>query len=157
MRWFKKLKMPTDDYFHCRQVLGEFGGEYLLVDISALNSVELRDAHQKLREDDSLSDVEKFNMYECLQLEGLALSIRTNKGKIPFDATNLADLKSLLEYPEKNLKEAFNTIAVGSRLEFLYWEYLDKEYQQKLLDKNRQNSEDKAPKLELDEPESNPS
>lgn len=156
--WFKLLFKPSDPYFEYRTQLTKLTQHYILVDLNAEHYISLED-HLT----DALTRFEKSSKTEedsarlgndimTLRLQALAFSLRTPQGKIPFDANNLDDLKTLIGLPESKLEQAYKLIAEHSKLRRLFFEFLD----ETPIEPKETQGDSNIERIELDEPATNP-
>lgn len=109
MIWpFKRFK--KDPVFRARAQSAVRFDHLLLVEIGAAEHTVLVDTLEQISQSDA-EFTKKSSMMIGLRLQALAMSLRTNRGRVPFEYSNEKDLMRLALYPNGAIVAGLEEVA----------------------------------------------
>lgn len=104
-------RLPFDRSPFKREKLADFGDRLTLVELSAADVVMLSDTLTEILRSDELTIEDKAHAILGLRLQALALSMRDQFGRIPYDAQSERDLRVLAVIPTDRAKQGLALLA----------------------------------------------
>ena len=123
---FTTWSLPKDPNFKFRDVAKQRLGHLLVVELGANDYVIIHDMLAKIQLEET-DDATKSRELIGLRYMALAMSLRTKRGRIPFDWQDENDLLYLATLPQSKVLPVLDAIASLSGIEWITPNYSPKE------------------------------